>query len=243
MAGVSRWLNPASAYSVGTCGSLVFRITVNSIVNPTTCSKRFDRCVQLLMTFYSSLARLPRQCHSCDPIKKNFTADSSRTLDMTRVTNFGIKRTYLQAGFSDSATEPAREGGDEGPEAGGDEGPPKKRKRVRKRKPKKVDGAPGESEREENNAQKAETGISRVKLKATRKNKEGRSKNDRRQASSENRRIMRIQERRADTTCFVCREKGHTAKECQTTAKTQMEDAGRSVVGICYRYVLVRTVL
>jgi zinc finger CCHC domain-containing protein 9 len=153
---------------------------------------------------------------------------------MTRVTNFGIKRTYVQAGLSDSVAEPAREGEDTEGTGGNDEEPPKKkRRRIRKRKPKKVDGAP-----EEKDDQKLERGISRAKLEATRKNKEGQSKNARRQASSENRRIKRLQERRVDTTCFVCREKGHTAKECQTTAKTDMKDAGRSVVGICYRYVL-----
>ena len=157
---------------------------------------------------------------------------------MTRITNFGIKSTYVQAGFSDSAAEPTREGGVTEETGGNDEGPPKKkRRRIRKRKPKKVDGVPKGSECEEKDSQKAERGISR-KLKATRKYKEGQSNIDRRQASSENRRIKRIQERRVDTICFVCREKGHTAKECQTTAKAEMEDAGRSVVGICYRYVL-----
>lgn len=68
---------------------------------------------------------------------------------MTRVTNFGRKRTYLEAGFEntgeDSATQPdvlddskspkrVNEGLVEGP--GLDDGPPKKKKRIRKKKPK-----------------------------------------------------------------------------------------------------------
>lgn len=54
-----------------------------------------------------------------------------------------------------------------------------------------------------------------------------------------------MQERNADTTCFACRERGHTARDC---TKSIVADAlegergkrgvrsGRDAVGICYRY-------
>ncbi|KAF7294889.1 hypothetical protein MIND_01026800 [Mycena indigotica] len=47
-------------------------------------------------------------------------------------------------------------------------------------------------------------------------------------ASSEKRRLNRIQERKANTTCFACREKGHDARECP-------QSKGKPIVGICYR--------
>ena len=128
----------------------------------------------------------------------------------------------MQAGFSsDGAAEPTREGGNEGPETvrnNEPEGPPKKRRRDRKRKLNKAD--------DHEQTQVPNKSGSSAK-------KDGQDKNGRRQASSESRRTKRIRERMAGTTCFVCREIGHTAKECQMTA----EDTGKSVVGICYRYV------
>ncbi|PFH53693.1 hypothetical protein AMATHDRAFT_137080, partial [Amanita thiersii Skay4041] len=59
--------------------------------------------------------------------------------------------------------------------------------------------------------------------------------------ASEKRRLKRIDEKKAQTTCFACREKGHTAKECPSTAKEgganrdRGKDGGEKVVGICYR--------
>lgn len=146
---------------------------------------------------------------------------------MTRVTNFGIKRTYVQAGFSsDGAAEPTREGGNEDSETGRNiepEGPPKKKRRDRKRK------LNNDHDHEQTPAQNPKSGSfkSGTSAKGDRQDK-----NARRQASSESRRTKRLRERRASTTCFVCRKIGHAARECQTTA----EDAGKSVVGICYRY-------
>ncbi|KAH8828346.1 hypothetical protein DL96DRAFT_1709622 [Flagelloscypha sp. PMI_526] len=42
---------------------------------------------------------------------------------------------------------------------------------------------------------------------------------------SERRRLKRIADKRADLTCFACREQGHTAKDCRS----------QSNIGICYR--------
>ena len=163
---------------------------------------------------------------------------------MTRVTNFGIKRTYVQAGFSsDGAAEPdTREGGDEGEATRNSEqeGLPKKRRRNRKRKLNKVDGAPTTTTTSNTEEGKhGKTQAPNPKNGSFKSRSSAKVGNARRQVSSESRRMKRIRERMADTTCFVCREKGHTAKECHTAAKTGMEEAGASVVGICYRYVVL----
>ncbi|TRM70296.1 hypothetical protein BD626DRAFT_563952 [Schizophyllum amplum] len=49
---------------------------------------------------------------------------------------------------------------------------------------------------------------------------------------SEQRRLQRISERDADTTCFACREKGHAARFCP---KTKGQGGNKTAVGICYR--------
>ncbi|KAH9998511.1 hypothetical protein BJV74DRAFT_204110 [Russula compacta] len=67
-----------------------------------------------------------------------------------------------------------------------------------------------------------------------------------RAASTEARRQKRIAERHAHTTCFACREVGHSAKDCPsivpdadrdryggTTTETKPKTGG--IVGICYR--------
>jgi zinc finger CCHC domain-containing protein 9 len=66
-----------------------------------------------------------------------------------------------------------------------------------------------------------------------------------RATSTQARRLKRIAERHAHTTCFACREVGHSAQDCPTV--TRPEDDGdeggttktgttaAAVVGICYR--------
>ncbi|KAM6491838.1 zinc knuckle family protein [Amanita muscaria] len=161
---------------------------------------------------------------------------------MTRITNFGIKRTYVQAGVSDD--DEAEKGKEKTPSVAGDSsGPPKKRrKRDRKKKPKM---ATEEKGNHEGDSEKGQGDSQDLAVASSEKKKDNRShtpkqkkdsKKDREarwKTSSESRRLKRIQDKRADTTCFVCREKGHAAKECRTAGKNEME-AG-SVVGICYR--------
>lgn len=56
---------------------------------------------------------------------------------------------------------------------------------------------------------------------------------------SESRRQKRIAEKYADTTCFACRQKGHTARDCPTIRNEASGGssgvARQKTVGICYR--------
>lgn len=64
---------------------------------------------------------------------------------------------------------------------------------------------------------------------------------DTRKFASERRRVKRLDERHADTTCFACREKGHAARDCKKALEGAEGDASakprsnKLVVGICYR--------
>ena len=57
---------------------------------------------------------------------------------------------------------------------------------------------------------------------------------------SEKRRIARIKEKLANTTCFACREKGHAAKECPRMKTDDMPEkiSARGSAVICYRYAV-----
>ena len=60
-----------------------------------------------------------------------------------------------------------------------------------------------------------------------------------RAAASETRRLKRQAERCANTTCFACREVGHSAKDCPSIQPNGNDDRNRtakSPIGICYRY-------
>ncbi|GAB1525020.1 hypothetical protein RhiTH_008176 [Rhizoctonia solani] len=117
---------------------------------------------------------------------------------MTRYTNTGRKRTYLEAGFDEKCARESPESG--APENGDSQS--KRRRGDKKAKKVKVDELS-------------------------------------RKQSSESRRLKRIDERRKDTTCFACREKGHAAKECPKANLDVTGDDALSVkkyiVGICYR--------
>lgn len=56
---------------------------------------------------------------------------------------------------------------------------------------------------------------------------------------SESRRLKRIKEKMANTTCFACRKQGHTAKDCPKTIADdndeESHDKKAAIVGICYR--------
>lgn len=133
---------------------------------------------------------------------------------MTRVTNFGRKRTYLEAGFTTTLAKTA----DPAVLTAVDErttenAPPMKKKRSR----------------QEGDSTTAFGGGNNTHLR------QGKTKASR-AAASEHRRQQRIAERDALTTCFACRERGHAARNCP---RTKIQDAngktGRNAVGICYR--------
>ncbi|KAF9446164.1 hypothetical protein P691DRAFT_804657 [Macrolepiota fuliginosa MF-IS2] len=181
---------------------------------------------------------------------------------MTRATNFGRKRTYLEAGFgapvegqsaqpSEQDTAPPVEEDNTNNATPADGEPPKKKKRIRRKKPKasteagtvKEGGASSNGPAGEGQAGadgKEGNAPSRKALKKKKWREKEQEKKQRRLISSETRRQKRIQERFADTTCFACREKGHAAKDCpkvQTEGGASGPEAKAKVqsVGICYR--------
>lgn len=155
---------------------------------------------------------------------------------MTRVTSFGIKRTYLEAGFTEESQRPIIPGqnSDVSSLQAGDElvkAPPKKRKRTKKSQ---RNGNGTEGKGEETEVTTAANGGLDTKLLNNKEQKQGSkagSKKKRingmfpsyrspsladshgvkarltREASSELRRQSRIAERNATTTCFACRAK------------------------------------
>ncbi|KAF8840705.1 hypothetical protein BDN67DRAFT_968147 [Paxillus ammoniavirescens] len=172
---------------------------------------------------------------------------------MTRVTNLGRKRKYVEAGFatepsSTSSQHPASElktVGDVPSLAQGDSAPAKK-KRKRAKKPKATDSdqkQPGDSKpaEETNGPVKGERAFSVPKeVKKIKKDRRGKTvavKGYERR--TEQRRLTRIAERHADTVCFACREKGHAAKDCTKAVGEGGDDDGQKninkVVGMCYR--------
>ncbi|KAI0676848.1 hypothetical protein C8Q78DRAFT_1149198 [Trametes maxima] len=171
---------------------------------------------------------------------------------MTRYTNFACKRTYVQAGFNDTEPEATQGSIVDGPshEIGASVEPPsepekKKRKRIRAKKSKHTAEDVGAAERHAAGEDDAEVGEETRKsgdgLKKGRKFEKHQSR-DRKQAS-EQRRMKRINDRNADTTCFACRAKGHTARDCTNSLATDALESergkggrsGRDAVGICYR--------
>ncbi|KAJ7343423.1 hypothetical protein DFH08DRAFT_782044 [Mycena albidolilacea] len=162
---------------------------------------------------------------------------------MTRVTNFGIKRTFLQAGFSDTVDVPAAET-PAAPAPNESEAlpvPPPKKKRKRTKMSQRdgnkaknaalqegaVEGAAAETDVHTEPTPAAQS------IKPTKKSKPKTKKAKTPYVSpSEARRLKRIEERNATTTCFACRLKGHSARDCPSS---QSGDKSKSAVGICYR--------
>ncbi|KAJ3989538.1 hypothetical protein F5890DRAFT_1191799 [Lentinula detonsa] len=165
---------------------------------------------------------------------------------MTRVTNFGRKRTYLESlgpGGNDLEDNgPAKAQIQEDPtlaDSGASLPPPKKK---RKRTPKsKRDGhgtrpmgsAPDGEETIKTSEDKAAANVdpSARPSKKSKKKKEHKSKKF--VSTSERRRLQRIEEKNAVTICFGCREKGHCAKDCPKNEGK--EGAESKQLGICYR--------
>ncbi|KAJ6547627.1 hypothetical protein B0H19DRAFT_1033564 [Mycena capillaripes] len=151
---------------------------------------------------------------------------------MTRVTNFGIKRTYVQAGFSaDAVEEPVAP--EPTSEALPTPPPKKKRKRTKMSQRdgnKAKNAAMQEGDAEQTNTEPAPPPAQPLP-KPTKKSKPKKTKAAY-VSPGEARRLKRIEERDAATTCFACRLKGHSARDCPSS---QSDGRSKSVVGICYR--------
>ncbi|KIY53101.1 hypothetical protein FISHEDRAFT_6708, partial [Fistulina hepatica ATCC 64428] len=119
---------------------------------------------------------------------------------MTRITNFGRKRTYLQAGFSQTAdaVSPAQSVPDAKKpkiDAGGSKPVPNDKK-YKSHRPKKME-------------------------KISRRNQAKGTRDP-----SATKRLKRIKARDEGTTCFACREKGHAAKDCPNTQASEKAAIG-----------------
>ncbi|KAJ3734675.1 hypothetical protein DFJ43DRAFT_95305 [Lentinula guzmanii] len=165
---------------------------------------------------------------------------------MTRVTNFGRKRTYLESlgpgGNDVEDNGPVKAQTQEDPslaDSGASLPPPKKK---RKRTPKsKRDGhgtrpmgsAPDGEETIKTSEDKAAADVdpSARSSKKSKKKKEHKTKKF--VSPSERRRLQRIEEKNAVTICFGCREKGHCAKDCPKNEGKEGADSKQ--LGICYR--------
>ena len=64
---------------------------------------------------------------------------------------------------------------------------------------------------------------------------------DARVVASEQRRLARMSERERETTCFACRQKGHSARDCPNALEGDLlvdgvrTMTGKDTVNICYR--------
>ncbi|KAG7099058.1 hypothetical protein E1B28_000933 [Marasmius oreades] len=160
---------------------------------------------------------------------------------MTRITNFGRKRTYLQS----TSGYWAKEGSQGSPSVAvsneASEQPPKK-KRKRTKKSQRTGNASNAQETSNDHtppvSQPGPSGDQPQLVKSTQKRQKKSKKDKHRQGKridkdaairSESRRLNRIMKRNVDTTCFACREKGHSAKDCPK------EGGDKKSVGICYR--------
>jgi len=166
---------------------------------------------------------------------------------MTRITSFGIKRTYLQAGLSEEPQKPQTS--EENPDVlptdiqtgDGDNEvrPKKKRKRTKKSQRNGGNETVTKGSSDETEAISVVSGDTDNKVpdnkEQKRPSKEGKKKKKiklTREAASELRRQKRIAERNAMTTCFACRAKGHAAKDCPQNSGRK---SNAHIVGICYR--------
>ncbi|KAJ7097866.1 hypothetical protein B0H15DRAFT_937262 [Mycena belliarum] len=168
---------------------------------------------------------------------------------MTRVTNFGIKRTYVQAGFSEAVKEVVAEPVAMVPS---EPAPPPKKKRKRtkmsqrdgnKAKNALIQEGPDRELGEESTAPVPRAVKTAPPAKRAKPKKcvaiylfsdfsnivYSSSAKASYVSPSELRRLKRIEDRNAITTCFACRQKGHSARDCPSESKP------KGAIGICYR--------
>ncbi|KAG6853775.1 hypothetical protein C0991_001486 [Blastosporella zonata] len=173
---------------------------------------------------------------------------------MTRITNFGRKRTYLEASSNDQDDQENISAGAEasgnGPatETDADIAAPPKKKRKRT-KPSMRDGNTGvkaaeaalEREKKILEAEaRAASGETAPLTKSAKKRLRECGKKEKALKAppippSEWRRQKRIDEKLVATTCYACRKTGHAAKDCPEAAKLPSEDGEKAkATGICY---------
>ncbi|KAG5729773.1 hypothetical protein E4T56_gene935 [Termitomyces sp. T112] len=165
---------------------------------------------------------------------------------MTRITNFGRKRTYLEAtsqlqdSLGPKITRQNEVENVQSVETDEDLVVPPKKKRKRT-KPSMRDGNTGvkaaeaAAERQriilETQARAADGTLS----KSAKKKMREKTKKEKVLSISNWRRLKRINERVEATTCYACRQKGHAAKDCPNTEKLNEDGQNAKIVGICYR--------
>lgn len=182
--------------------------------------------------------------NSALPSNQKFRSQST-TLTMTRVTNFGRKRTFVEAGFNykegaeSSIMKKQKKIKEHSTELNGDvkesnEKPKKSNSRAHKKLLKlkaKKSAARGKQQPEAKDFDMSRSLKHTPAGPGTQSPKSWRAS----LPLSEQRRQRRIIEREAGTICFMCREKGHLAKDCPTTSVTLDGGDATGKIGICYR--------
>ncbi|KAH9018997.1 hypothetical protein EDB85DRAFT_2009910 [Lactarius pseudohatsudake] len=169
---------------------------------------------------------------------------------MTRYTNAGRKRTYVQASFDpndhETLTTAASASGPDSSdplqaqqEARVGTSPEPSRKRRRRSKVGSEEKIVADDDGNDKPVVKSEkTKKALAKLKAKERAKRAKKTAADRAAASETRRLKRKVERCANTTCFACREVGHSAKDCPSVLPGTGDGATKTtknLIGICYR--------
>lgn len=166
---------------------------------------------------------------------KLIISGASQVSTMTRVTNFGRKRTFVEAGFSNKGgASPIKEEHTTELNRQVEEKPKKSNSKAHKKllklKAKKA-AAKGKG-KQQLRVKNSDTSPSLNHTSAgTQSPKSWRAS----LPLSEQRRQKRIAERAAETICFMCREKGHAAKDCPTSPTTLDDGDTTRKIGICYR--------
>lgn len=183
---------------------------------------------------------------------------------MTRVTDFGRKRKYLEAGFASEPTSTSNEKPVSGSKtADQDQGdsalPKKKRKDTKEQKTGGIEQVPdgiSPGGAVDVGGKEKDASIRQKKAKMTKKRGGAKSVHhviplrnahcpwlgiaiSGYKKRTEQRRLGRISDRLAETVCFACREKGHAAKDCPTAVggDGDSQKNANTIVGICYRFV------
>ncbi|KAI6040211.1 hypothetical protein EDC04DRAFT_1523080 [Pisolithus marmoratus] len=155
---------------------------------------------------------------------------------MTRVTNFGRKRTYLQAGFASGESSTWSRGPSPTETPTTSEGSSKKRRKIKAHTGSQKDNSDGPASADKDQSSSEHQNPTSKSTKNKRARNTSLPPSNKHMQRSELRRLKRITMRQENTTCFVCREKGHAAKDCTKTAgDARAGEGSKNVVGLCYR--------